>query len=102
MAKYMTQRMSSGKLPPKTYYRKQTQDHVTHEESGAFTQAAKSNYARFNNIHEDAVDLGTYRSGQGIPTGVGTFEIPHQAEQEAKPSGKHEEKPSHQKHEKKP
>jgi hypothetical protein len=75
MPKYMTQKMSSGKLPTKTYYRKQTQDHVSHEESGAFTQAAKSNYAQFNHIDEAAVVEGTYKSGQGIPTGGGTFEI---------------------------
>ncbi len=75
MAIYMTQQMSSANTIPITYYRKQSQPHVSHEESGAFTQAAKQNYAQFNNINIDQVDAGTYRSGQGVPTGGKTYEI---------------------------
>ncbi|MDX2241928.1 MAG: hypothetical protein NW224_14680 [Leptolyngbyaceae cyanobacterium bins.302] len=75
MAFYMTQKMSSGTLPAKTYYRKQSSAHVSHTESGNFTQAAKQNYARFNHIPEASVVEGKYMSGQGIPTEGSTFEI---------------------------
>ncbi|OYD88073.1 hypothetical protein CDG77_25760 [Nostoc sp. 'Peltigera membranacea cyanobiont' 213] len=72
---YLVQKMSSGTLPPKTYYRRQTTEHSSHDETGRFTQDAKRNYAEFNHISEDQVEVGTFRSGQGIPTDKGTFEI---------------------------
>ncbi|NER38845.1 MAG: hypothetical protein F6J93_33645 [Oscillatoria sp. SIO1A7] len=75
MALYMVQPMSSGTLPKKTYYRKQTSTHVSHDESGRFTQDAKSNYATFNHIPESKVVPGKFMSGQGKPSGSGTFEI---------------------------
>lgn len=75
MADYMTQKMSSGTLIPITYYRKQTQPHPSHEESGAFTSAAKNNYATFNNIPESEVEEGAYKSSQGVPTGGKTYKI---------------------------
>ena len=75
MALYMTQPMSSPKTETITYYRKQSQPHPSHAESGAFTQAAKSNYATFNHISETDVIEGTYRSSQGVPTGGKTYEI---------------------------
>ncbi len=72
---YMVQSMSSGALPPKTYYRKQTSDHPSHTETGNFTQAAKQNYANFNHINIAAVVEGNFRSGQGVPTGRNIFQI---------------------------
>jgi hypothetical protein len=75
MAFYMVQKMSSGTLPAKTYYRKQSSAHVSHDESGKFTQDAKENYAKFNHISEDKVVEGKYESGQGVPTGGSTFQI---------------------------
>lgn len=75
MALHMTQPMSSPKTETITYYRKQSKPHVSHEESGAFTEAAKSNYATFNNISRTDVTEGTYRSSQGVPTGGKTYEI---------------------------
>jgi hypothetical protein len=69
MPNYMTQKMSSGTRTPITYYRKQTQAHVTHKESGAFTQAAKTSYAATNNLTVGQVEAGTFKSGQGVPTG---------------------------------
>ena len=68
MAKYMTQKASSGTLPAITYYRKQSA-HPSHTESGQFTTDLKTNYANKYNIKTSAVALGTYKSGQGIPTG---------------------------------
>ena len=70
----MTQPMSTPNTTKITYYRKQSA-HPSHEESGAFTAAAKSNYATFNNISKNTVDEGTYKSSQGIPTGGKTYEI---------------------------
>lgn len=67
MALYMTQSMSSGTLPATTYYRKQSQPHVSHDESKAFTQAAITDYATANAIANDAVVRGRYMSGQGVP-----------------------------------
>lgn len=75
MAKYMTQQMSSSKATPKTYYRKQTQPHPSHEETGRFTRDAKQDYARFNHISVNQVVAGTFRSSQGIPSGRNTYEI---------------------------
>lgn len=74
MALYMTQSMSSSNTIKITYYRKQSA-HPSHEESGAFTAAAKSNYAKFNNISEGDVKEGIYRSSQGVPTSGKTYEI---------------------------
>lgn len=75
MPLYMTQKTSSGNLPAITYYRRQTQPHVTHVESGAFTQAAQLAYAATNHVPVGAVDLGTYKSGQGVPTGGNVEQI---------------------------
>lgn len=75
MALYMTQSMASPNTVKITYYRQQSQPHPSHEESGAFTAAAKSNYASFNHISEGSVEVGTYRSSQGVPTGGKTYEI---------------------------
>lgn len=72
---YMVQSMSSGSLPAKTYYRKQTVAHPSHVETGNFTQAAMDNYASFNHINVRDVVAGTFRSGQGVPTGKNTFQI---------------------------
>jgi hypothetical protein len=71
----MTQSMSSGTFPKKTYYRKQSSPHVTHKESGAFTTAAKNQYSRDYGVNVDSVELGTYRSGQGVPTEANSEEI---------------------------
>lgn len=75
MPTYMTQKMSSGTKKAVTYYRKQSQDHVDHAESGKFTADAKSRYASDYEVDESAVEVGTYKSGQGIPTGGETVEI---------------------------
>ncbi|MCE2027185.1 hypothetical protein [Sessilibacter corallicola] len=75
MANYMTQSMDSPKTEKITYYRKQSQPHPSHEESSQFTRDAKKNYAEFNHIPEADVEEGSYRSGQGIPTGGKTYEI---------------------------
>ena len=75
MALYLTQKMSSGQLPAITYYRKQQTDHPNHTETGEFTQDAKSNYAQFNHISEDQVEVGVFKSRQGIPTSGKTYEI---------------------------
>lgn len=76
MPKYMTQKMedTNGKCIAITYYKKQS-DHPSHDESGAFTQAAKRNFATFNHISEGKVKVGSYKSGQGVPTGGKTFEL---------------------------
>jgi len=55
---YMTQTMSCGDLPVKRYYRQQTSQHVSHRDSGAFTQAAKADYAAFNNIDQKYIREG--------------------------------------------
>ena len=75
MALYMTQKMSSANTTDKVYYRKQTQPHVTHVESGKFTTDAKANYAEFNHITTDDVVEGAYKSGQGIPDVPNAYEI---------------------------
>lgn len=74
MAKYMTQPMSSGKLKKITYYRKQSA-HPSHTESGKFTSDAKAAYAKKNDISESAVEVGTYKSNQGVPTSGAVQEI---------------------------
>jgi hypothetical protein len=73
MALYMTQKMSDQAQPAVTYYRKQANDHPSHAESGAFTTAAATAYATANRILFRQVELGTYKSNQGVPTG-GTVE----------------------------
>ncbi|KGJ93765.1 hypothetical protein [Colwellia psychrerythraea] len=75
MANYMTQPMSAAKTIKITYYRKQSQSHPSHEETGAFTLAAESDYSRFNNIPADEVDIGTFKSSQGVPTAGKTHKI---------------------------
>jgi hypothetical protein len=71
MAKYMTQKMSSGVLPATTYYRQQS-NHPHHDESGAFTTAATLAYATLHRITSDLVELGGYKSSQGVPAGGNT------------------------------
>lgn len=75
MPLYMTQKMSYELLTAVTYYRKQTVPHVSHIESEAFTDAAATHYGAANNILAANVDQGTYKSGQGVPTGGSTQEI---------------------------
>ncbi|MEG3790100.1 hypothetical protein V1318_08210 [Lysobacter sp. CCNWLW3] len=72
---YMTQSMSSGILPVIQYYRRQSQPHVSHAESGAFTTDATAAYATANNIATNAVVPGNYRSGQGRPANRNAVEI---------------------------
>ena len=74
MAKYMTQKMSSGVLQATTYYRAQSA-HPSHDESSAFTFAATANYAAAHGIATAAVEVGTYKSNQGVPAGGNTQEI---------------------------
>jgi hypothetical protein len=69
MPLYMTQKMSYGTKQAITYYRKQKNDHPDHKETLAFTNTAKQDYATANGINENQVELGTYRSGQGVPAG---------------------------------
>jgi len=75
MALYMTQPMSTANTIKITYYRKQSQPHPSHDETGAFTNAAVANYANFNDIPAAAVERGAYKSGQGVPTGGKTYEV---------------------------
>jgi hypothetical protein len=76
MALYMTQSMSSLKTERITYYRKQKQEHVSHVESGTFTQDAITNYAQFNHLSREQVVVGSdYKSKQGVPTGGKVYEI---------------------------
>jgi hypothetical protein len=56
------------------YFRKQSA-HPSHAESGDFTRSAKADYATRNNIAEDDVETGTYRSGQGRPKDDEAVEI---------------------------
>jgi hypothetical protein len=74
MAQYLIQKMSSGTLKPITYYRKQSA-HPSHSETGRFTQEAKKHYAKARGIQESEVDVGNFKSGQGVPTGGETEEI---------------------------
>jgi hypothetical protein len=67
MPVYMLQSMSSGVLQSTQYYRKQSSNHVSHQESTDFTTDAKNAYANTNGIAVAAVQEGTYRSGQGVP-----------------------------------
>lgn len=53
MPHYMVPSMSSGALPTIVYYRKQSSAHVSHTESGRFTQDAKTHYAQRQNIAVD-------------------------------------------------
>ncbi|MBC7859575.1 MAG: hypothetical protein H7Z39_12525 [Burkholderiaceae bacterium] len=66
MADYMTQKMSSGVLAATTYYRKQSA-HPSHIESSNFTTAAKTAYANLHAILVTQVELGDYKSNQGVP-----------------------------------
>jgi hypothetical protein len=46
-----------------------------HVVSGAFTTAAKKAYVKARKVAEADVEPGTYKSGQGIPSGGETEEI---------------------------
>ena len=74
MATYMTQPMQSGTKGKITYYRKQSA-HPSHTESSQFTTDAKAAYARAKGVAVSDVEEGTYRSGQGVPTGGECEEI---------------------------
>ncbi len=70
MPDYMTQSMSLNALPVKMYYRKQSVPHPNHNETGAFTNLARANYAAFNHLNAGQAALivpGAYMSGQGVP-----------------------------------
>lgn len=67
MPKYMTQLVRSGTLAPITYYQ-DGGDHPTHKVSSAFTNKAKADYAKTRGIDISAVELGAYKSGQGVPS----------------------------------
>jgi hypothetical protein len=72
----MVQTIRKGVLPAKTYYRQQSSAHVSHDESGRFTQDAIANYVAFNHLrNNDGIEVGHYQSGQGVPAGIGTYEI---------------------------
>lgn len=71
----MTQTMSSPGKPSKLYYRAQTIPHPNHTESTKFTNDAKNNYAEFNKIQANDVEVGTYQCGQGVPTAKNRFMI---------------------------
>jgi hypothetical protein len=47
----------------------------SHVESGAFTTATKKVYAKARKVAEADVELGTYKFGQGVPSGGETEEI---------------------------
>lgn len=74
MAKYMTQPMSYAALQKITYYRKQSA-HPSHNESGIFTQDATNAYATANGINASQVEVGVYKSNQGVPVGGNVQEI---------------------------
>jgi len=74
MAVYMTQSMSSGIHRSILYYRKSS-NHPSHEESGAFTNAAKATYAAEIGVPINDVVEGRYRSGQGVPRNPNAEEI---------------------------
>jgi len=62
--------MSFNALPAKMYYRKQSVPHPNHDETGAFTNLARANYAAFNHLTAAQAALvvpGPYKSGQGVP-----------------------------------
>lgn len=75
MALYMTQTMRSGMLPATLYYRKQSQPHPSHAETGAFTNAAIAAYAATHAIALNAVEVGNFRSGQGVPNNPNAVNI---------------------------
>ncbi len=75
MAAYMTQKTSAGVKPATLYYRKQTVPHPTHDESSAFTTAAKTAYAGANQIAVNLVELGAYMSGQNKPSSNNAVEV---------------------------
>jgi hypothetical protein len=68
MPKYMTQKMSSGVKKAITYYR-DGGDHPSHETSSKFTKDAKNAYALARGVDVSTVEEGTYKSGQGVPSG---------------------------------
>lgn len=75
MPKYMTQTMSEGAHPSVLYYRKQSQPHVSHAESGQFTRDAVDDYARTYDVPADQVEKGKYMSSQGRPRSDDAVEI---------------------------
>lgn len=75
MAQYMTQPMSEGVNPTVLYYRKQSQPHVSHSESGKFTEDAVKKYASTYDVSADSVEKGKYKSSQGKPKSDNAVEI---------------------------
>ena len=74
MAKYMVQTMRAGTHQPVTYYRKQSH-HPKHGESGRFSTDAKNAYAASVNVNVTDVEVGSYKSGQGVPSDPGAVQI---------------------------
>ena len=62
----MTQTMRFEDELPVTYYRNGGA-HPTHNISSAFTRDAKRDYAARVGCDDSEVELGPYRSGQGVP-----------------------------------
>jgi len=75
MAKYMTQKMSSGIHVPITYYREQPAHPDHKKDSGPFSRDAKAAYVVARGVTADAVEVGKYMSDQGVPTGGECEEI---------------------------
>ena len=65
MPQYMTQKISYG-ISTYNYQRKQSGPHVTHSESGKFTQACVADVLTHHpGIAESALEIQKYKSGQG-------------------------------------
>jgi len=75
MPNYMVLNASEGWNPAVKYYRKQSQPHVSHAESGAFSVAAQNDYAVTYNVPAVNVVLTSYRSGQGVPRSPNAVQI---------------------------
>ncbi|WP_211371874.1 hypothetical protein [Marilutibacter maris] len=67
--------MSEGLHPTIQYYRKQSQPHVSHTESGKFTTDAVKTYAETYDVPVDDVEKGKYMSSQGKPKSSTAVEI---------------------------
>lgn len=75
MPNYMVLNASQGWNPVVKYYRKQSQPHVSHAESGSFSLAAQNDYAATYNVPAINVVLTSYRSGQGVPKSAKAVQI---------------------------
>jgi len=77
---YMVQQMSSGKHDVVTYYAGERTNPPSHEESTAFTAAAKKAYIdhlarKGDKITDAEVEAGNFRSSQGKPKDGNVEEI---------------------------